>query len=120
MLLIVVLLPASVLPFAAGAYAATGVSGKYGCSPGAGATLLPTNAGLTLKSTGRYSLALYGVGGGKSSGTYKKNGKKLKFSSGVLGGKTGTFRSGGSLPGVKAQISFSTWINGGGREVCRR
>ncbi len=121
---IVALLFLSLLLVAAPASAAgLPVTGLYGCSPDQGENSLgATGAKLTLTTKGTYKLTLMTPTGGTVAGKYKKttnkSGTKVKMTGGLLDGKTGKVTR-SKLTG-KAQIQFSSWVNGGGKVRCRR
>ena len=108
---------------ASDAIAKTGVAGDYRCKPyKARNALIPSIYGVKLKSNGRYAFTYYGANGGTTPGAFSKSGNKVKFSSGPLKGRTATFHGpgGSGLYQYKAELVFASWINGEGKQSCRR
>lgn len=103
----------------AGASAATGIEGTYGCSPvvGAGGMFAATDSQLVLRSGGRYVFTLNAVNGAPapSKGTYSRAGSKVTFRGGKLAHRTATIKR---QAGFQPALSFALLL--GKRHICNR
>ena len=77
-----------------------------------------TGTQLRLKASGRYVMQFFGVGGGSSSGTWRKSGAKVRFKGGRLGGDVAT-RKAHPVFLAKVQLAFRSF-NGDHHISCLR